>query len=246
MSAGLRFERLFDRRFIAGLGILAGACVVVALLWGHNVSAMDNGTLSGAYAQVANYPLATFVYVPICAFSATGAMRPVASAAWVIRSSRGRTLLGVVGRLAARALVLSVLLTLCGLVSVRLLSPTGHALGAYVEFGLLAAVLQALFFLVVCLIVLVVRLLTGSGTYAMLTALGYGALDYVLSMTPALYNSALWTGWLLVAAVPEDGLAGEVAGAFRLAEFCVFLGLLAVWLVRRKDYLTEECEPREL
>ena len=149
MSAATRLARLFDRRFVAGLAVLAGVCVVVALLWGHNVAAMGDGTLSGAYGQVVNYSLATFVYVPICAFSAAGAMRPVASAVWVIRSSRGRTLLAVMGRLVVRALALSALLTLCGLVSVRLLSPTGHAVGAYVAFGLLATVLQTLFFLVV-------------------------------------------------------------------------------------------------
>ena len=139
MSAATRLARLFDRRFVAGLAVLAGVCVVVALLWGHNVAAMGDGTLSGAYGQVVNYSLATFVYVPICAFSAAGAMRPVASAVWVIRSSRGRTLLAVMGRLVVRALALSALLTLCGLVSVRLLSPTGHAAGACVAFGLLAA-----------------------------------------------------------------------------------------------------------
>ena len=130
--------------------------------------------------------------------------------------------------------------------SVRLLSPTGHAVGAYVAFGLLATVLQTLFFLVVCLIVLAVRLLTGSGAYAMLAALGYGALDYLLCMTSALNNSALWTGWLLATAMPEDGLVAEAAGSLRLAALCAFLGLLAVWLVRKKDYLPEEGEPREL
>ncbi len=246
MSAATRLARLFDRRFVAGLAVLAGVCVVVALLWGHNVAAMGDGTLSDAYGQVVNYSLATFVYVPICAFSAAGAMRPVASAVWVIRSSRGRTLLAVMGRLMVRALALSALLTLCGLVSVRLFSPTGHAIGAYVAFGLLATILQTLFFLVVCLIVLAVRLLTGSGAYAMLAALGYGALDYLLCMTSALNNSALWTGWLLATAMPEDGLVAEVAGSLRLAALCAFLGLLAVWLVRKKDYLPEEGEPREL
>ena len=144
------------------------------------------------------------------------------------------------------ALALSALLTLCGLVSVRLFSPTGHSAGAYVAFGLLATALQTLFFLVVCLIVLVVRLLTGSGAYAMLAGLGYGALDYLLCMTPALNNSVLWTGWLLATATPEDGLVAEVVGALRLAALCAFLGLLAVWLVRKKDYLPEEGEPREL
>lgn len=246
MSAATRLARLFDRRFVAGLAVLAGVCVVVALLWGHNVAAMGDGTLSGAYGQVVNYSLATFVYVPICAFSAAGAMRPVASAVWVIRSSRERTLLAAIGRLVVRALALSALLTLCGLVSVRLFSPTGHSAGAYVAFGLLATALQTLFFLVVCLIVLVVRLLTGSGAYAMLAGLGYGALDYLLCMTPALNNSALWTGWLLATATPEDGLVAEVVGALRLAALCAFLGLLAVWLVRKKDYLPEEGEPREL
>ena len=67
-----------------------------------------------------------------------------------------------------------------------------------------------------------------------------------LCMTPALNNSALWTGWLLATATPEDGLVAEVAGALRLAALCAFLGLLTVWLVRKKDYLPEEGEPREL
>ena len=80
----------------------------------------------------------------------------------------------------------------------------------------------------------------------MLAGLGYGALDYLLCMTPALNNSALWTGWLLATAMPEDGLVAEVAGSLRLAALCAFLGLLAVWLVRKKDYLPEEGEPREL
>lgn len=34
MSAATRLARLFDRRFVAGLAVLAGVCVVVALLWG--------------------------------------------------------------------------------------------------------------------------------------------------------------------------------------------------------------------
>lgn len=46
--------------------------------------------------------------------------------------------------------------------------------------------------------------------------------------------------------MPEDGLVAEAAGSLRLAALCAFLGLLAVWLVRKKDYLPEEGEPREL
>lgn len=64
-------------------------------------------------------------------------------------------------------------------------------------------------------------------------------------MTSALNNTALWTGWLLVVATPEDGLVAEGIGALRLASACVILGLLAAYLVRRRDYLPEEGESRE-
>lgn len=246
MSAAGDAGGLFDRRFAVGLLAIVAFCVVVALLWGANIPSRGGNTISGSYAQVDNYALATFVYVPTLALCVTGALRPLTSAMWATRSNRMRNLLLSVVRLAARSVAFSATLTLCGLLSVCLLSPVGHPALDYLAFGLLATALQALFFMVVCLIILVVRLRTGSGAYAVLAALGYAALDYLLCMTTAFSNPALWTGWLLVTVSLEDGLAAEALGALRLVSACVLLGMLAACLMRKKDFLPEEGEPREL
>lgn len=246
MSVAAGCPRLFDRRFAVGLFVLAGICAVTVPLRGASVSVKDDGTLSGSYAQFANYNLVAFAYVPVFAFCVSGAVEPLDSAVWVSRSTRMEALLGVVVRLVVRAVAFSALLALCCLLGARLFSPTGYAAGDYLALGLLAVALQALFFLVVGLVILVVRLITNTAAYAALAAFGYGALDYLLGMTPALYNSALWTGWLLATVMPEDGLVAEGLGALRLAAGCVTLGLLAAHLVRKRDYLPKEGKPREL
>jgi hypothetical protein len=241
---GGRFS-LSDNRFSAGLGVLVGLCTLANLLRVDSVSTEGAISLSRSYAQFANYALAAFVYVPTFTFCATGALGPLDAAIWVTRTNRITALSHALARLTARTVVFSALLTTCCLMSVRLSSSVAFAAGDYLKYGLLSTTLQTFYFLVVGLVVLVVRLITRSGAYAALAAFGYGALDYLLCMTSALNNTALWTGWLLVVATPEDGLVAEGIGALRLASACVILGLLAAYLVRRRDYLPEEGESRE-
>lgn len=244
MSVTARLGRFFDRRFLAGLAILGCFCALVGALAVLGAAHEVGGSLATAYARVSSYALATFVFVPVFVFCVPGVFRPVESELWVTRGGRSRTLGHVLARLVIRAAAFSAVLTAVGLVAAALSG--SWPLSAWVVFGLVTLVLQALFFMVAGLLTLVVRLLTNSGAYAALAAVGYGALDYLLSMTQASTNPLLWTGWFLTLADETDGLAMEFAGGLRLAVGCALLVALSARLVRGMDFLPKGGEVNEL
>lgn len=246
MSGRRRLGGLLDRRFLVGLAVLAAACLAFGAL-GHVASGVEGAeTLVASYGLVSTYLVATFVFVPVYVACVPGAFRPAESAVWVTRSGRARALGRCLRALVARAASFSAVVTGVGLAVAALRGPAPWDLTAWALFGSSTFLLQALFFLAIGLLMFAVRLLTGSGAYAALAAVAYGALDFVLSMTQASSNPLLWTGWFLTVVNEADGMTMELAGCLRLAAGCAVLAAVCVWSMHDRDFLPEGGGAHEL